>query len=114
LPAGRFRREVLVPMLLAQHPEVVLGMLIEALGLNRISPCSRIPCHRDVGLIFAARMAPIRRGWPCLAAPWRAGGERGALRGCFSLNDPVRDLWSKTVSDFGGRNSGMVRDVILP
>jgi len=46
--------------------------------------------------------------------PWRAGGERGALRGCFSLNDPVRDLWSKTVSDFGGRNSGMVRDVILP
>ena len=75
MPAGRFRREVLVPMLLAQHPEVVLGMLMEALGLNRISPCSRIPCHRDVGLIFAARIGAYS---PRMAVPGSPLGAQAA------------------------------------
>jgi len=42
--------------LLAQDAEIVLGVLIEVLGLNRVSPRGSVARHGDIAFISAARI----------------------------------------------------------
>jgi hypothetical protein len=54
--ATQWREEARL-VLPTQNPEIVLGVLIEILSLNSVSPRSGVARHGDVVLIPAARIA---------------------------------------------------------